>query len=275
MSIGQYDNEWRVSTTGYSGKLNFKGDTSATGKGLYGFKDDAEGAVAFAIADAIADGAIEGISASVAKALQSSDDLNEAITEALKVQEVETLMGGVGAELQKQFKAFEAQAKEDAKANAETDKIHAENGWVRTAESFADTYGEGYVRKDDPKAPSGFAPVAERPDNLGHNGGPPLNTDKDRKDERPASFAEHDADLVDQAVDELIVQDGFKVAETMTGSLVEKLLAADSEETARAILAEGLGAMDDAQLATALERASFAIRLDAENQSATTKENNA
>lgn len=325
---------------------------------------------------------------------------------------------------------------EDAKANAETDKIHADNGWVRTPESFADTYGEGYVRKDDPKAPSGFAQdkrEPETPSMLGHNGGEPLDLDEEAKksreasfaadDPRPlyvhrrlvnasdliewakgqgftsliepddlhvtiayskkrvnwfaidafgsyreklivgpggarlvermgdgsavalcfqspdlqwrhreiieagaswdypsfiphitltydasavdlakvqpyqgrlifgpetfetietgwkpterpaASFAEQDGDVIDPSVDDLIEQDGFKIADAMTGSLIDQLLAADSADAARVILANGLGAMDESQLATALERASFAIRLDAENQPATTKEN--
>lgn len=44
---------------------------------------------------------------------------------------------------------------EDTKTTAETDKVLHEMGWVRTDESFSDTYGEGYVRKSDPNAPAG------------------------------------------------------------------------------------------------------------------------
>lgn len=84
---------------------------------------------------------------------------------------------------------------EDAKANAETDKLHAENGWIRTPDSFADTYGEGFVRRDDPDAPSGAqsasqsAPAAP--------GQPPKDlpvTDKSGKSLKPAvaSFAADD-----------------------------------------------------------------------------------
>lgn len=112
VSIGQYDGKWRVSTTGYSGKLNYKGDTSASGKGLYNFDGDASAAIAFAIANAISDGAIEGVSEKVAQALKSSTDINQAIAEAQKVQSVETLLGGVTAEIEQQFRTFEAQAKE-------------------------------------------------------------------------------------------------------------------------------------------------------------------
>lgn len=113
VSIGTYKDKWRVSTTGYNGKLNFKGDTGPTGKGLTDFGKDGEAqAIAFAIADAIADGAIKGISPAVAKALKSSTDLNDALKEALKVQEVEDLLGGIGALMEKQFRSFELQAKE-------------------------------------------------------------------------------------------------------------------------------------------------------------------
>lgn len=48
----------------------------------------------------------------------------------------------------------------DTKHQAETDEVHARNGWVRTDESFQDTYGDGYERKAvekpavDPVAPA-------------------------------------------------------------------------------------------------------------------------
>lgn len=48
---------------------------------------------------------------------------------------------------------------EDTKTTADTDKILSETGWVRTEESFRDTYGEGFVRKDDPTAPEGSQAV--------------------------------------------------------------------------------------------------------------------
>ena len=48
---------------------------------------------------------------------------------------------------------------DDTKTTAETDKVLHEMGWVRTEESFSDTYGEGFVRKSDPDAPAGSQPV--------------------------------------------------------------------------------------------------------------------
>lgn len=154
---------------------------------------------------------------------------------------------------------------EDAKANAETDKVHAENGWVRTEKSFAETYGEGYVRKDSPDAPSGFSQTSEAASQVlqtGHNGGLRMPTSA-------ASFASPTSDSIDQNVDRMIEEDGFTVAQAMTGNLVDRLAAATSKDDVEEILADALTDMDDAALAQALERAIFAIRLDAETQPAT------
>ncbi|MGE4321765.1 MAG: hypothetical protein AB7E60_01895 [Sphingobium sp.] len=105
-SIGVYKKDYRVSTSGRTGKLKNKyGD-------VRDFGDDEAGAIAFATIDAIADGAIEGISDKVAKALRSSPDLDAAIAEALKVREVEQLLGGLTGELERAFKELENQAKE-------------------------------------------------------------------------------------------------------------------------------------------------------------------
>lgn len=107
VSIGQYKGKWRVSNTGRTGKLKGKySDVTDFGE------DGAEAAALYAALDAISDGAIKGISAAVQKALKSSDDLEKAVAEALKVQEVEMLVGGLGAELEKAFKDFERQAQE-------------------------------------------------------------------------------------------------------------------------------------------------------------------
>lgn len=107
VSIGQYKGNWRVSTTGRTGKLKSKyGDVTDFGE------DGAEAAALYAALDAISDGAIKGISAAVQKALKSSDDLEKAVSEALKVQEVELLIGGLGAQLEKAFQDFETQAQE-------------------------------------------------------------------------------------------------------------------------------------------------------------------
>ena len=51
----------------------------------------------------------------------------------------------------------------DLKSSAETDDSHERRGWVRTADSFRETYGEGFVRKDDKDAPSGSMPATPAP----------------------------------------------------------------------------------------------------------------
>jgi phage gp29-like protein len=323
---------------------------------------------------------------------------------------------------------------DDTKTTAETDKILAETGWVRDEESFRDTYGEGFVRKDDPSAPSGSQtavtpPIAPAPgqkpgDGAGQGkqpdlasfaaddprplyvyrqlmnasevadwasaqgftstlplddmhvtvmyskrpvnwfamgdgwasdevvvspGGPrmveTLGSDgavalvfqspdlqwrhramreagaswdypsylphvtltydaggvdlakiepyqgrlvfgperfeaidsnwQDALEETStsASFAEpapasasHDA--ADSIVDRMIAEDGYRVADAMTGTLIERIMATTSEAEARALLAAALGTMDEQPLMQALERAGFAAQLDAAAQPA-------
>jgi hypothetical protein len=105
VSIGVREDQFRVDTTG--------GGRTKKGKvGVYDFDKDQEAAITFAIMDAIKDGAVKGLSAAVQKAIGSNDDLNKALEEALKVQEVETLLGGFGAQLENVFKDFERQAQE-------------------------------------------------------------------------------------------------------------------------------------------------------------------
>ena len=104
VSIGIRHGDYRVDTSG-SGKTKKK-------SGAVDFDDDEAGAIAYAVMDAITDGGITGISAAIQKALRSSSDLDDALEEALKVKEVEEILGGLGYNLEAQFKAFDAQAKE-------------------------------------------------------------------------------------------------------------------------------------------------------------------
>lgn len=103
VTIGQRHGDWRVR----SGTGSLK-----VAKGAKEFDDDQEGAIAYAISLAVSQGAVTGLSAAVNKALKSSTDLDKALEEALKVSEIETLMGGLGAEIANEFKSFEATAKE-------------------------------------------------------------------------------------------------------------------------------------------------------------------
>jgi hypothetical protein len=105
---------------------------------------------------------------------------------------------------------------------------------------------------------------------------------QDALEETPtgASFAEpaaHGASAPDDAdsiVDRMIAEDGYRVAEAMTGNLIERIMGATSEAEARALLATALGVMDEQPLMQALERAGFAAQLDAAAQPAPTETNN-
>ncbi len=105
VSIGTYKDKVRVSGSGKTGKLK-GGDVVDFGK------DGQEAGVAYAIQNAIADGGIQGLSAAVQRALGSTSNLDKAVKEALKVQEVETALGGIGAIMAREFRTFEAQARE-------------------------------------------------------------------------------------------------------------------------------------------------------------------
>ncbi|MBX9728762.1 MAG: hypothetical protein K2X31_07645, partial [Sphingopyxis sp.] len=104
LSLGVRDGNIRFDPTG-------RGITK-TKRGAIDFGEDSQGAIRAAILDAIADGGINGVSAAIQKALKSSTSLERGLKEALKVQEVEEIVGGIGSTLQRQFRLFEAQAKD-------------------------------------------------------------------------------------------------------------------------------------------------------------------
>ena len=105
VSIGKYKDDLRVNVNG-------RPLGGVTGSGAVGFGSDENAAVNYAAAQAIAQGAVQGVSDAVAKALRSSTDIDAALKEALKVQDIEVLMGGIGGQIEKAFKDFEATAKE-------------------------------------------------------------------------------------------------------------------------------------------------------------------
>lgn len=109
VSIGTFDGKYRVNTDATNRSLNYNNFNSST---LHNFDDDAAAAVGFAIADAVRDGAVSGLSAAVQKAIRSSTDIEAALEEALKVADLELILGGVDAEMIRAFKSFEAQAKD-------------------------------------------------------------------------------------------------------------------------------------------------------------------
>lgn len=87
------------------------GQGKTKGSGVQKFATEQEASAAL-LADLIADGAVKGVSEAVQKALRSSPDVQQAVNEAMKVQEVEMAIGGLGAQLSKAFKDLEKQAQE-------------------------------------------------------------------------------------------------------------------------------------------------------------------
>lgn len=111
VSIAKYKDSFRVDPTGSGSDGGKYGNKYVAGIGKFD-NNDAAGAIAFAIADAIKDGAIKGISPAVAKALQSSTDINKALKEALKVRDLEALIGGPAYAIKKTIDDFDALAAE-------------------------------------------------------------------------------------------------------------------------------------------------------------------
>lgn len=72
VSIGTYDGDWRVSTSGQTGEMSF-GKKNKSKSTLYDFGEDQAAAIAFAIKDAIKDGAITGLSSLAQKAINKLD----------------------------------------------------------------------------------------------------------------------------------------------------------------------------------------------------------
>ena len=141
----------------------------------------------------------------------------------------------------------------DTKHQAETDKVLAEIGWVRTEESFRAVYGDGYERKEVEEA---------APDDPDADPEPDPQVDEEEADE--ASFAEGldrtRPDDVRKLADLLIAADGRRIAGAMSGDVLASIAAANDADELRAILSEGAG-IDEGPLAEALERASFALSL--------------
>jgi murein DD-endopeptidase MepM/ murein hydrolase activator NlpD len=99
VSIGMKDGKYRVDPTG-------KGVVK-TKKGALDFGEDQAAATAAALADALADGAVIGLSEKVQAALRSTKDVDRALREAIKVDELETLLQGLGGTMARQFKDFD------------------------------------------------------------------------------------------------------------------------------------------------------------------------
>lgn len=104
VSLGVRDGKIRVDPSG-------RGITK-TKKGAVDFGEDQAAAISYAIVNAIADGGVTGLSQAIQQALRSSTDINKALREAMKVDELETLLSGSDGALNKAFKDFERQAED-------------------------------------------------------------------------------------------------------------------------------------------------------------------
>lgn len=112
-----------------------KGRTKGSGVQNFG-KDEAAARSAFVL-DQLKDGAVAGFSDKVRAALTGSADLERGLREALKVDELEGILGGFGAGAAKEFRAFEQQAKERLRIATQYGfdvvKLEAENAKQRKA----------------------------------------------------------------------------------------------------------------------------------------------
>lgn len=107
VSVGQFDKDWRVNINGLTGSA-----LNRQTPGTFDFNEDQAAALRFAIADAVKDGAIIGLSDAVTKALGAYEDIDRSLREALKVQQLEDLIAGVGGSLTRIFKQFDTEAAE-------------------------------------------------------------------------------------------------------------------------------------------------------------------
>ena len=82
VSIGQYKGKWRVSTSGYTGKLKVKNGAVDFGK------EGAEEAARFAMQDLIRDGVIVGLRNGTQQLLKNAADLEKGLAKALKFEGV-------------------------------------------------------------------------------------------------------------------------------------------------------------------------------------------
>jgi len=126
VQIGKYKDDLRVNQNG-------KALGGVKGSGATSFGDDEAAATSYAISLAIAQGAVKGLSPAIQKALASNTDVDKALAEALKVKQVETLIGGLGSALKEQFNAFDATANDRVRVArqygldvAAVEKINAE-----------------------------------------------------------------------------------------------------------------------------------------------------
>lgn len=134
----------------------------------------------------------------------------------------------------------------DLKVMAETDAVLDRQGWVRTEESFIDTYGDGYVRK----------PQSEIKD--------PLGTEKAGDEKPAASFVEGEIDGIDQLVAEILAEQGWKPLSPQLKAVIDAIEASGTPDELDASLVQALDNADAGLFTQVLGRAAFGVRIGAE-----------
>ena len=150
VSIGQNGGRFRVDPTG-------QGRTSKRQSGVLAFGEDADAAYAAALEDAIRDGAVSGVSPRVQAALQRyASDVDRAVAEALKVQDLENFLSDRDNPFASVFRDFERQAADRLKIArqygfdvVEIEKVNAEERAKLLKEQLADTTASARALLDD------------------------------------------------------------------------------------------------------------------------------
>lgn len=121
VSIGTYKGKWRVSTTGYGGKLK-KGRPGVVDFG----KDGAEEAARFAMQDLIRDGVIVGLRDGTQALLKNAGDLEKGLAKALKFEgvfrDLRKIKDPVGAAIDDLNREFQSLIKIFKEAGATTEE---------------------------------------------------------------------------------------------------------------------------------------------------------
>lgn len=150
VSIGQSNGNFRVDTTG-------QGRTNKKNAGVLAFGEDSASAVQAALADAIRDGAVAGVSPRVQAVLrQYADNLDRAVAEALKVQDLERLLENRANPFASVFRDFERQAADRLKIArqygfdvVEIERVNAEERAKLLKEQLAETTASAKALLDD------------------------------------------------------------------------------------------------------------------------------
>lgn len=159
-----------------------------------------------------------------------------------------------GADVATPIVTRQVEEEEDTRTVAETDRILAATGWVRTEESVRDIYGDGFERK---------AALDASPKETADDEANPASNDN-APDREAASFAEpmQRGDIVDEAVDQLMRDEGWHRGwDPIVRPLLDELARATNTDDVAAILSRSAELDDEAALADRLAQAGLTLQL--------------